>query len=156
MRTLRLGRKFNLVLVHDAIDYITTVADLKATIETAAVHLVPGGVALFIPDDITETFTPGTTSGGEDDADGNSVRYLEWTHDIDRGATVGYVDYVIMIKEAGKELRIEHDRHMVGLFPRRFWEDAIATAGLDLVTVDQSKLEAESGVIFVAKAHSTS
>ncbi len=40
MRTLRLAREFDIVLVHDAIDYITTVVDLKATIETAAAHLI--------------------------------------------------------------------------------------------------------------------
>ncbi len=61
-----------------------------------------------------------------------------------------------MIEESGKDLRIEHDRHTVGLFPRGLWEDAIAAAGLNLVTADQSKLEAESGVIFVAKAPSAS
>src|SRR5262249_18737121 len=34
MRTLRLGRQFDAVFVHDAVDYMTTVDDLRAAMET--------------------------------------------------------------------------------------------------------------------------
>ena len=44
MRTLRLGRTFDVVFVHDAIGYLTSEEDLAAAIETAAVHVRPGGV----------------------------------------------------------------------------------------------------------------
>ena len=43
MRTLRLGRTFDAVLVHDAICYMTTEADLRAAMATAFEHLRPGG-----------------------------------------------------------------------------------------------------------------
>ena len=72
MRTLRLGRTFDAVLVHDAIDYMTTEADLRAALTTAYAHCER--VALFLPDEITETFEPSTDHGGTGD-----VRYLEWT-----------------------------------------------------------------------------
>ena len=36
MRTLRLGRTFDVVFIHDAISYLTTEDDLRAAIETAA------------------------------------------------------------------------------------------------------------------------
>ena len=52
MRSVRLGREFDAVLIHDAISYITTDADLRRTIETAFVHLRPGGAAIFAPDHI--------------------------------------------------------------------------------------------------------
>ena len=38
MRTLRLGRTFDVVFIHDAISYLTTEEDLRAALETAAVH----------------------------------------------------------------------------------------------------------------------
>ncbi|MGH2792946.1 MAG: class I SAM-dependent methyltransferase, partial [Actinomycetota bacterium] len=39
MRTVRLGRAFDAVMIHDAIAYMTTEEDLAAAIRTAAVHL---------------------------------------------------------------------------------------------------------------------
>jgi SAM-dependent methyltransferase len=47
MRTLRLGETFDAVFVHDAVDYMLTVEDLRQAMTTAFVHLRPGGVALF-------------------------------------------------------------------------------------------------------------
>ena len=50
MRTVRLGRTFDAVFVHDAVDYMTTEADLRRAIETAFAHCRPGGIAVFVPD----------------------------------------------------------------------------------------------------------
>ena len=83
MRTLRLNRAFDAVLVHDAIDYMTTENDLRAAFDTAFSHCRPGGVALFIPDEVAETFEPGADHGGTGD-----VRYLEWSWDPDPGDTL--------------------------------------------------------------------
>src|SRR5690606_2038705 len=66
MRTLRLPRTFDAVLVHDAVDYMTTREDLAAVAATAFLHLRNGGVALFVPDCVRETFEPSTESGGSD------------------------------------------------------------------------------------------
>jgi hypothetical protein len=63
MRTLRLGREFDAVFVHDAIDYMTVVADLRAAVDTAYIHCRPGGVALFVPDEVKERFRPRTEHG---------------------------------------------------------------------------------------------
>ncbi len=71
MRTLRLGRTFDAVFVHDAVMYLTTEDDLRACMVTAFAHTRPGGVALFVPDCTRETFeaapitvgTTGTTGG---------------------------------------------------------------------------------------------
>ena len=49
MRTVRLGRTFDAVFIHDAIVYMATEEDLRRAIETAYVHIRPGGVALFAP-----------------------------------------------------------------------------------------------------------
>ena len=60
MRTLRLGRTFDAVFVHDAVAYMTTEADLRQVTETAFAHCRPGGIALFVPDHTTENFEPVT------------------------------------------------------------------------------------------------
>ena len=66
MRSVRLGRQFDAVFVHDAVCYMTTESDLQLAIETAFVHCQQGGVALFAPDFVRETFRPGTDHGGSD------------------------------------------------------------------------------------------
>src|SRR5689334_22739277 len=43
MRSVRLGRQFDRVFVHDAVTYMTTLEDLRRAIETAFVHCRPGG-----------------------------------------------------------------------------------------------------------------
>ena len=66
MRTVRAGREFDRVFVHDAVMYMTTEEDLRQAIETAYVHCHPGGAALFAPDCLKETFHEGTDHGGHD------------------------------------------------------------------------------------------
>src|SRR5437867_4466021 len=79
MRSVRLGRVFDAVLLFDAVMYMATEEDLGAAIRTAAAHLAPGGVALFVPDETAESYRPHTSSGG-DDGEGRSMRYLQWSH----------------------------------------------------------------------------
>jgi SAM-dependent methyltransferase len=131
MRSLRLGREFDVVFAHDAISYLTTEDDLRAAIETAAVHVRPGGVVVLTPDETTEILQPKTDHGGHDGEDGRSLRYLEWTHEAS-GSTYD-VDYLIIARGPGDDVQIVHDRHTLGVFPRATWERLIAEAGLELV-----------------------
>ena len=43
MRTLRLDRTFDVVFIHDAIDYMTSLTALRQAIETARIHCKAGG-----------------------------------------------------------------------------------------------------------------
>ena len=56
MRTVRLGRVFQAVLIHDAIQYMLTEADLRAAFATARAHLAPGGVIIAAPRLRLETY----------------------------------------------------------------------------------------------------
>lgn len=127
MRTLRLGRVFDGVFVHDAIMYMTTLDDLRSAMETAYVHCRPGGAALFVPDDVRETYQPYTKHGGWD-GHGRALRYLEWSHEAD-GARVT-TDYAYLLRE-GNTTTVEHDRHITGLFPRADWLRLLREAGFD-------------------------
>ena len=62
MRTVRLGETFDAVLVHDAIAYMTTEADLRAVFATARAHLRPDGLLIVAPDYYAETFVSHLTS----------------------------------------------------------------------------------------------
>jgi SAM-dependent methyltransferase len=133
MRSLRLGRLFDAVFIHDAIAYMTTEADLRAAIETAFVHCRPGGAALFAPDWVRETFRPATDHGGAD-AGGRGMRYLEWTWDPDPNDSTYRVDFAYLLREASGEVHVEYDRHQLGLFSREEWRRNIEEAGFEART----------------------
>lgn len=144
MRTVRLGRQFDGVFIHDAICYMATEADLRAAVETAFLHCRPGGVALFAPDHVTENFQPGTDSGGHD-SEGRALRYLEWTWDPDPTDSTYTVDYAYLLREADGSVDVVHDRHIEGLFARADWLRIISAAGFDAAVIPFHHSELEPG-----------
>jgi len=157
MRTLRLGRTFDVVFIHDAIGYLLTEEDLRAAIETAAVHARPGGVVILTPDATREIFAERTDKGGHDGDDGRSLRYLEWIHQPDGpDATTYVVDYAIALREPGEPVRIVHDRHTLGVFPTATWRRLIEEAGLELVdTTVENPYELEQAAFVARRPAST-
>jgi SAM-dependent methyltransferase len=128
MRTLRLNRAFDAVFVHDAVMYIATEEDLRRTMQTAALHCRPGGLALFVPDYVRETFTEGTDWHGGDEGD-RSLRYLEWRFDPDPTDTSYVTSFSFVFREQGKPLRYDHEEHLYGLFSRADWLRLLQEAG---------------------------
>ena len=131
MRTIRLGRSFDAVFVHDAVDYMTSEGDLARAIETAFAHCRPGGIAVFVPDRTAETFEPGTDHGGVDGGDGRGVRYLEWVWDPDPDDSWVLTEYAFLLRDPDGSVRVVHEAHRTGLFGRRTWLRLMAEAGFD-------------------------
>ncbi|MBC8072616.1 MAG: methyltransferase domain-containing protein [Deltaproteobacteria bacterium] len=119
MRTLRLGRSFDAVLVHDAVTYMTTEADLRAAIETAYLHTRPGGAAIFTPDQLRESFSESTELHEADDGE-RSLRCMMWSWDPDPHDTACMTEYAFLLRD-GTDVRAVHERHVEGLFPRATW-----------------------------------
>ena len=130
MRTVRLGRRFDVVFVHDAVMYMTTEEDLRAALETVAAHLAPGGVALVAPDATTETFEEATEHGGGEDPEGRSARYLSWTLPPASGGSVFETHYAFLLREPDGRVSAAHDVHSEGLFPRATWRRLFGEVGL--------------------------
>jgi SAM-dependent methyltransferase len=133
IRTVRLDRTFDAVFVHDAICHMTSEFDLRAAMETAFVHCRPGGVALFAPDFVRETFAENVDHGGNDTGRG-SVRFLQWTTDPAPADTTYFVDFAILIRDRDGGIRVEHDRHTYGLFSRADWRRLLRGVGFVLKT----------------------
>lgn len=131
MRTIRLGRAFDAVFVHDAVDYMTTEADLALAMGTAFAHCRPGGVAVFVPDHVADTFEEVSGQGGRDGPDGRGVRYLDWTWDPDPSDTSVRTDYAFLLREAEGSVRVVHESHLTGLYPRARWLELLAEAGFE-------------------------
>jgi SAM-dependent methyltransferase len=136
MRSIRLGRTFDAVFVHDALAYILTEPDLQAVFETAAAHCRHGGSAVFVPDYVQETFKPRTSHGGHDSEDGErGLRYVEWVRADLSDPARQVVDFAYLIRE-GDQVRVEHDRHACGLFPQAIWLRGLDAAGFDVDVVE--------------------
>jgi SAM-dependent methyltransferase len=121
MRTLRLNRSFDVVLIHDAIMYATDADTARETLRTASHHCRPGGLVAVLPDHVRKTFAPGTDHGGGDAPDGQGLRYLEWTWDPDPDDDTYLVDYAFLLRQADGTVSVEHDRHVEGLFSQEQW-----------------------------------
>jgi SAM-dependent methyltransferase len=130
MQTLRLDRRFDVVLIHDAIAYATDPEAARAALHTAAIHCRPGGRVAVLPDHVRETFAPATDHGGRDAADGRGLRYLEWTWDPDPDDDTYLVDYAFLLRAPDGSVTAHHDRHVEGLFSRAQWLGWLEEAGL--------------------------
>ncbi|WP_338864498.1 class I SAM-dependent methyltransferase [Myxococcus stipitatus] len=154
MRTVRLGREFDAVFVHDAITYMVTEADLRAALETVAVHLRAGGVALVAPDATWESFEPGVTSEGGDEPEApgrgaRSLRYLMWSLPPKPGSTTLEVHFGMLLKERDGSVRSVHDVHHHGLFSRATWLRLFSEVGLE-ARLESRILEGKPYDTFVA------
>ena len=135
MRTVRLGETFDAVLIHDAIDYMTTEDDLRAAFATARAHLRTGGLLIVIPDDYSETFTPPRVWHQTQRVAGDELTFVEYSWDPDPNDTETETVYVFFIQENG-ELRVEVDRHTTGLFSIGTWERLLSEAGFEPERLD--------------------
>jgi SAM-dependent methyltransferase len=150
MRSVRLGRQFDAVFVHDAVCYMTTMDDLRQAMETAFVHCRPNGVALFCPDYVAESFEPSTEHGGHD-GDGRALRYLSWAWDPDPNDTTYLVDYAYLLRDA-MATHVVHDRHTEGLFTRQAWLDALVATGFEPRSAAFHHSEVERPIeVFIAR-----
>jgi len=131
VRSLRLPARFDAVLMHDAVMYMTSAEDLQAAIMTAAHHLRPGGAALFLPDVVAETFEDGHTLVGGFDHPGCAARLTEWHHSPHDHRYV--VDFSLMLREGSGPTQCIHESHQMGLFSFAEWTEMLTAAGFDLM-----------------------
>jgi SAM-dependent methyltransferase len=132
MRTTRLGATFDAVLVHDAVDYITSEADLRQVIETAFTHCRPGGIALFVPDYTADTFRPDNGHGGGSDPSGRQASFQEWMWDPDPADSWIQVEYEFVLREADGTVEVVREGHRLGAFSRAVWLRVLTEAGFAL------------------------
>jgi SAM-dependent methyltransferase len=148
MRSLRLGRTFDLVLVHDAVMYMTSEDDLRAAIETAFTHTRPGGAALFAPDCVRETLRE-RCELLEAEEGGRALRGLEWAWDPDPTDGTYQVEYAFLLRD-GHQVMAAHDRHVEGVFPTQTWLDLLRSTGYQVEARDRL-LEGEDYPTFICR-----
>ncbi len=130
MRDLRLRQTFDAVFIHDALAYLTTLADLRATLDTAAAHLDAGGLILLLPDDTQECVHMDTECHGTD-GDGRSLRCMEWSWSDPSQPNVVVSDFVFALRTGHDVPQVVVDRHLTGLFAAADWLATLDAAGFD-------------------------
>jgi len=135
MRTFRLGRTFDAVLMDDALSYMTCLADFVAAFRTASAHLDPGGVLVATPDVTIETFrqnktivTPAARAGTRDELD---VVFVENVYDPDPADEQYETTVLYLIRDHGR-LRIETDHWTMGLFSLDTWRRVLRETGFEV------------------------
>lgn len=129
MRTIRLGRQFDAVLAHDAVDYLTSREDLSSVVGTAFAHCRPGGLAVFAPDHTAETFRAGTGGGGGHDGTGRQASFRERTSDPVPGDDWILAEYEFTLRDADGTVRVVPEAHRLGAFRRDTWLQTLRAAG---------------------------
>jgi trans-aconitate methyltransferase len=129
MREIRLGKQFDAVFIHDAINCMATEEDLFKVIQRCAGHCRSGGVVLIVPDFFKETFKPSTHHGGHD-LDNKGLRYLDWTYDPDPTDSSYSSMMVYLVRDGRHPMIIESDQYLNGLFDQNTWIRLFQSAGL--------------------------
>jgi hypothetical protein len=119
MRTLRLNRRFDAVVIPDSIDYMASPDDLWQAIQTAVTHLKSNGVLLVVAK--TEETFQNNNFAYTGEKDGVHVTLLENNYINPFLPNTYEATFVYLIRQQG-ELTIHTDRHVLGLFSLATWE----------------------------------
>jgi SAM-dependent methyltransferase len=141
MLTVRLGRHFDAVLVHDAVDYVTTEAELAMVAQTAFAHCRPGGIAVFMPDHTAETFRAGAGGGGSASMeDGRQASFSERRSDPDPADEWIQIEYEFTLRGADNRVQVVRESHRLGAFRHETWTRVLTAAGFAVSPGDRPTL----------------
>ena len=150
LRTLRIDRRYQAVLLHDAVMYMTTEADLRAAFETAFAHLEPGGRFLVVPDVYADGFEETVIAGGGSAPDGRGAQLMEWHWDPNPDDTTYQVEFSLLLRGPDGQVQNIHDQHTLGLFPRNTYARLLRDVGFELVQPDWEDA-VELGEVFLCR-----
>lgn len=131
MRTFRLGRTFDAVLMDDAISHMNCREDFVAAFRCAHAHLNPGGVLIATPDVTIETFQQNKTTITPAARGGVEVVFVENVYDPDATDDQYETTILYLIRDHGR-LRIETEHWTMGIFSLGTWRDVLRETGFEV------------------------
>lgn len=131
MSKVRLGELFDVVLLHDSVNYMLTSDDLKAAFRTCFEHLKPGGAMVTTVEQTPERFKQNSVNHSKESKGDIEITYFEHMYDPDPNDTTYESTFVYLIRRAGK-LESHIDRHLCGIFPLASWIDWMKEAGFQV------------------------
>jgi SAM-dependent methyltransferase len=140
MRTVRLGKLFDAVVIFDSLYYMLTEDDLRTAFGTAYLHLKPGGVFLTYQEHDPKRFRQNGTTYSTHGRQHVEVTLIEHTYDPDPTDTTFETTMIYLIRRP-EGLKIETDRHLGGLVPTETWLAFLSETGFEAKTLDGSLAE---------------
>ena len=148
---LDLGRRFDAVLLHDAVMYLSAPGALDAALSVAARHLRPSGHIVVVPDVLEDSFKETLRSGrGTDPTSGRACALTEWHWDPVPGDGHSTVEMSLLLREPGQPVRAVHETHRLLLISRQGLWAALRGAGLQPVEADVMAA-LKMGEVFLAR-----
>lgn len=137
MRSVRLDKLFDAVIILDSINYMTTKEDLRAAFVTAFEHLKPGGVFLTVVEVTPVTLQPVKTSFSTHTSGDVTITFIENYYYPERKEGTYEATFIYLVRREGK-LKIETDHHICGIFELKTWLRLLKDIGF---VVKQMKFE---------------
>ncbi len=131
MRSVRLGRTFDGVILSDAGAYMRTPQDLARAFATAHRHLRPRGAFVTYAEHTREQFEQNWTETIRGRRGRVEVVFVENRYDPDPRDTTFEATFLYLIRDRG-HLTVETDRHVLGLFPTRLWSRTLRETGFEM------------------------
>lgn len=131
MRTFRLNRTFDAVLMDDAISHMNCRDDFVAAFRAAYAHLSPGGVLVATPDVTIESFQQNKTTTTPVTRNGLDVVFIENVYDPDPADEHYEATILYLIRDHGR-LRIETDHWTMGIFSLETWRQVLRETGFQV------------------------
>jgi hypothetical protein len=124
--------------------------DLMAVFTTAFIYLKPGGVMLTLAEVTKENFHQNRMFCSTHIKDDINITFVQNYYDPDPGDTIYEATYAFFIRKGGR-MRIENDRHLVGIFKKQVWVDLLTKAGFNIIEKQftSSNTEMESIPMFI-------
>ncbi len=149
MRSVRLDKTFDVVFIHDAIDYMLGEEDVRRTLETVALHLRPGGLCVIAPTYTRETFVDGDVADDGTTTDCAELTYFTYIHDPDPADDTFEMILLYLIRDMRtRKVELVEDRHICGLFSEDQWVAWMREAGFEARRAD-ADAEGEPWTLFV-------
>jgi SAM-dependent methyltransferase len=137
MRTVRLEKTFDAVVITDAIAYMLTEDDLQATFRTAFVHLKSGGVFFTFAEVTREHFQQNKTDYSVHTQDDTEITFIENLFDPDPTDTTYQATFVYLIRRKGQpEVTIKTDCHLIGIFGLETWLGLLNEVGFKVEQIE--------------------
>ena len=132
MRTSRLGKDFDAVVVFDSLAHMLSKQDLKAAFETAFIHLRPGGVLCTYREIASETFVQNKTAATAHSDDDVEIVLIENYYDPDPHDSTFESTTLYLIRRGG-DLKIESQQGLLGLFSLETWKCSLNGVGFEVL-----------------------
>jgi SAM-dependent methyltransferase len=128
MRTVRLNKTFDAVVIADSIDYMLTEKDLSVVFKNVFKHLKPGGVFYTYAEETKEHFKQNSIHTTFHKQGNIEINLIENYYDPDPTDTIYDAVFIYLIRKNGR-LKIEKDFHQLGIFKQKMWTQLLKKVG---------------------------